>query len=205
MLILDAPITIGLIVANVLLSMIAFSNHRFLGQNLFIVGPILQDNQYHRLVTSGFLHADQGHLFFNMLTLFFFGPYMELTLGPTGYVMMYTGALLGGSLWSLVEHRRELHYSALGASGAISGVLVSYCLFAPFSLIFIYFIPVPAMLYAIVYIGYSAFASVNNQSRIGHDAHFGGAIAGILVTLVLRPDAWGQFVGAIENTLGFGS
>ena len=202
MLIADAPITIGLIIANVLLSLYAFNNQRFLTQNLFIVGPILQGNQYHRLITSGFLHADQGHLFVNMLTLFFFGPPLELILGPTSYVIVYTAALVGGGLWSLLENRTNPQYAALGASGAVSGVLVAYCLFAPFSLIFLYFLPVPAMLYAVVYIGYSAYASARGGSRIAHEAHFGGAVAGALATLVLRPDAWGTFVGAIESVIG---
>lgn len=204
MLILDAPVTIALIVANVILSLVGFRSEAFIRRSLFAVGPILRRGEYQRLVTSGFLHAGAGHLFFNMFTLFFFGPPMEVILGSPGFALMYTIALLGGSLWSLMEHHREPDYSALGASGAVSGVLVSYCLFAPFSMIFIYFIPVPAILFAVAYIGWSAFASTQGRGRVAHDAHLGGAIAGALATIIMRPDAWSRFTGAIESLIGLG-
>ncbi|MEL7482039.1 MAG: rhomboid family intramembrane serine protease [Pseudomonadota bacterium] len=204
MLILDSPVTLGLIIANVILSFAGFNSEAFIRRNLFIVGPILQGQQYHRLITSGFLHANGMHLFFNMITLFFFGPAMEYVLGSPGFAITYAAGLLGGGLWSLMEHNREPDYAALGASGAVAGVLVSYCLFAPFSMIFIYFIPVPAILFAVAFIAYSAVASTRDQGRIAHDAHLGGALAGALATIIQRPDAWSEFTSSIEQVLGLG-
>ncbi len=203
---LASPLTYALLAANIILSLMAFGDELFLNKGLFIVGPILQDKQYYRLVSSGFLHGSQGHLLVNMLTLFFFGPPLEGILGTGLFAVIYFISLLGGSLWSLMENRRNPRYSALGASGAISGVLISFSLFAPFSTLLLFFVlPMPAIVFTALYIGYSMYASVyQKNSRIGHDAHLGGALAGGLATVLLVPGVWGGFIKAIESVLGMG-
>jgi len=203
---LAAPVTYALLAANVILSLIAFGDERFRYKGLFIVGPILQGREYYRMISSGFLHGSQTHLLVNMLTLFFFGPPLEGILGSVLFTIVYFVSLVGGSLWSLMENRRNPRYSALGASGAISGVLISFSLFAPFSTLLLFFVlPMPAIVFTALYIGYSMYASVyQKNSLIGHDAHLGGALAGGLATILLVPSVWGGFIQAIEKTLGLG-
>jgi len=201
-----APITYALLFANVVLSLMAFGDEKFRYKGLFIVGPILQNREYHRLITSGFLHGSQGHLLVNMLTLYFFGPPLEGVLGPVLFTIVYMAGLIGGNLWSLMENRRNPRYSALGASGAISGILVSFSLFAPFSILLLFFVlPMPAIVFTFAYIGYSMYASVyQKNSGIGHDAHLGGALVGGLATILLVPGVWGGFIKSIESVLGIG-
>lgn len=201
-----APVTIALLVANTILSLMAFGDERFRYKGLFIVGPVLQGGEYHRLITSGFLHGSQGHLMFNMLTLFFFGPPLEGALGPVNFAIVYFAGLVGGSLWMLLENRKNPRYSALGASGAISGVLIAFSLFAPFSTLLLFFVlPMWAIVFTVGYIGYSMYASVyQKNSGIAHDAHLGGALAGGLMTILLVPGVWPRFISQIEGMLGVG-
>ena len=203
---LASPLTYALLAANVILSLMAFGDERFLNKGLFIVGPILRDKQYYRLISSGFLHGSQTHLLVNMLTLYFFGPELEKELGTGMFAVVYFISLLGGGLWSLMENRRNPRYSALGASGAISGVLIAYSLLKPFDILLLFLVlPMPAIVFTALYIGYSMYASVyQKNSRIGHDAHLGGALAGGLVTALLVPTAWSGFIDAIEGSLGMG-
>ncbi len=194
------PVTFALIAANVLASLTAFSSRDFMLQNVFMVGPILKSGELHRLVTSGFLHVNQAHLLVNMLTLFFFGPFLEAQLGSTAFALVYGASLLGGNLWSLLEHRRQLDYAALGASGAVSGVVVAFCLFEPFAMLLLFFIiPMPAVVFAVIFIVASAYFSTRQNTRIGHDAHLGGALTGAVATVILRPEAWTRFVGALSG------
>ena len=186
----QAPATFTLIMTNVLVSMIAFSNPKLFEDNTLIVGEVVQNGQFHRILTSGFLHVSPAHLFVNMLTLYFFGPYLESNgmLGLTGFLLVYFGALIAGSLWAILENFERPEYAAVGASGAVSGVVISFCLFEPFAMLYIFMlIPMPAILFAAIYISYSAVASGNPQSRIGHEAHLGGGVAGMLITMLLAP------------------
>ena len=117
------PVTSLLIAANVLVSLYALSNPPFMEKNLFHVGPILSGGEYHRMVTSGFLHGGFLHLFVNMYVLFMFGGFVEQVLGTTGYLVVYFAALLGGNAWALLENKNKTSYRALGASGATSGIV----------------------------------------------------------------------------------
>lgn len=201
--ILQSPVTFLLIAANVIASLAAFSYPRFMEQNTFHVGPILRQREYYRMLTSGFLHVDGMHLFMNMLTLYFFGPSMEYALGPIGFLIVYFGSLIAGSAWSLMERRRESNYRAIGASGAVSGVLVGICLFVPFSMLYLFLaIPMPAIVFAIGYIGLSAYLSGRPNSMIGHEAHLGGALGGLLLTMLVRPDALSIFSAQVAARLG---
>lgn len=201
-----APLTFALLIANTLLSLMAFGDERFRYKGLFIVGPILEGKEYYRLITSGFLHGSQGHLMVNMLTLFFFGPALEGALGPVYFGLVYFTSLIGGSLWMLLENRRNPRYSALGASGAVSGILIAFSLFAPFNTLLLFFVlPMWAIVFTVGYIGYSMYASVyQKNSGIAHDAHLGGALAGGLMTILLVPAVWPNFIMQIESKLGVG-
>ena len=159
---------------------------------LFDVGRIRRNNEWYRWVSSAFIHGDPFHLFMNMLALFFFGPMIEYSFGPLGFLGIYFGSLIGGSAWTWMEHFRDANYKALGASGAISGVTSAIALFAPFSTIYAFFaIPMPLIVFALArIIVWSAVASsTGRRDGIGHAAHLGGALTGIAIVCIFWPEA----------------
>ncbi len=197
---LSAHVTIALLTANIAISIAAFNNPRLIEQTLFHIGAMRRRGEWHRMVTSGFVHANPAHLFMNMITLFFFGPALEVGLGSVNFAMIYFMALIGGSAWALMENFNDLEYRALGASGAISGVTVAFALFAPFVMMFVFFIPMPAIVFAVVYILFSAYASGSGRrDGIGHGAHLGGALMGVVLVCIFWPqavrDLWSQVTG----------
>lgn len=155
--------------------------HRY----LFNIDAILKLRQYDRLLSSGFLHNDWMHFAFNMLALVFFGFFLESRLGPVNFLTVYFVSLMGGSLMSLLVNKRNGSYSALGASGAVAGVLFSIAYIAPFMPIYF---GIPAGIFAIVYSLISIVGMIKKSGNVGHDAHYGGAISGLLITIILRPD-----------------
>ncbi len=183
------PVTIAIILANVLPSLKGFDDQYFLNKYLFNISAI-SSGQHFRMFTSGFLHGDITHLLFNMLTLYFFADSVIYQLGPQYFLVIYIASLLFGNLLSYYFHKDEPHYSALGASGAVSGIVYASILLFPNNDLYIMFIPFPIKAY-IVGIGYLAFSIYGMKKRlgnIGHDAHFGGAVAGFVITLILRPN-----------------
>ncbi len=190
-----------LIIANVAISMMAFSSPALFQALDFHVASIRQGEIY-RIVTSAFLHADFGHLLFNMITLFFFGPVLESRgmLGRNRFLLLYFVSMIAGGLWTLLVHFGEPNYAAVGASGAISGVMVSVSLFAPLMMILFFgIIPVPAILFAALYITFSALAPQFTNSNIGHEAHLGGAVAGFALTVAIYPRILGHVWKEITN------
>jgi membrane associated rhomboid family serine protease len=141
------------------------------------------------MVTSGFLHADFNHLLFNMLTLYFFAPVVVGFLGTTFFIIIYLAALVAGSLLSFQFHKDEPYYSAIGASGAVTGILYAAILLNPSMSLYLFFvpIPIPAWLFGVAYLLYSIYGMRTKKDNIGHDAHFGGAIAGYVLTLAFAP------------------
>jgi membrane associated rhomboid family serine protease len=181
-------ITILIILANVLISNKGFSDFSFFEKYKFQVGRIRQGEQI-RMFSSGFLHADMQHLLFNMLSLYFFAGSVISYLGAFHFAIVYVGSLVIGSLISLYFHKDEYHYSAVGASGAVSGVIYSAILLQPNMSLYLFFIPIPipAYIFGIGYLLYSIYGMKNRVGNIGHDAHFGGAVGGYIITLILSP------------------
>ncbi len=205
--ILRAPVTYGLIVLNLIVSGFAFFvNDATLNRFALAIGPVLRGREYDRLIMHGFLHVDLPHFLFNMFTLFSFGRILEIyVLGSTGFLMLYFGSLLVAAFVTLGVKRNDLLYSSVGASGAISGVVLSFCLFQPFSELFIFFIPIgiPAFLFAAIYLAYSSYAAAGGvRDRIAHEAHLGGALGGIALTLMIEPRAWAIFISQISQAFG---
>lgn len=198
------PATIMVIVANVAASLYAFANPVFMEKNLFHIGPILSRREWHRMVTSGFLHGGIFHLLVNMYVVFGFGSILEPFLGSGKFFFIYMVALLGGNLWALMENRRKPFYRALGASGATSGIILSFTLFAPMATLGFFFIPAPAVVWATVLIVASAILAQREDKVIGHEAHLGGALAGILATIAVEPEALSRFSGEMARVLGGG-
>lgn len=181
-------ITIIIIGANIIISLKGFSDYGFFEKYKFNIGGVRRGEQI-RLFSSGFLHVDMAHLFLNMLTLYFFANVVIGHLGVFGFMVVYVGSLLLGSLLSLYFHKNEYHYSAVGASGAVMGVLYAAILLRPDMSLYMFFIPIPipAYIFGIAYLLYSIYGMKNSVGNIGHDAHFGGAIGGYAITLILAP------------------
>jgi membrane associated rhomboid family serine protease len=180
-------ILIGIIVANVLVSYKGFNDLVFFRKYEFHVGSIRSGEQI-RMLTSGFLHVDMMHLFFNMLTLWFFAPVVIQHLGNFSFALIYIGSLVFGSLLTMLFHKNDYSYRAVGASGAVTGILYSAILLQPDMMLGIFFIiPMPAYLFGILYLLYSIYGMRAKNDNIGHTAHFGGAIGGYLITLVKEP------------------
>ncbi|MEM9937278.1 MAG: rhomboid family intramembrane serine protease [Pseudomonadota bacterium] len=198
------PATVLLIAANIAASFYAFSNPAFMNKNLFHVGPILQGREWSRVFTSGFLHGGMLHLFVNMYVLWGFGRAIESLLGSPRYLIIYFASLAGGSLWSLLENKDKPDYRALGASGATSGIILSVCLFLPFTMLGFFFIPMPAVVFAILFIVVSAVLAQRENKVIAHEAHLGGALAGILATIAVEPRALQAFSTQVSQALGGG-
>jgi len=180
-------VLIGIIVANVLISWKGFEDYSFMRKYEFHVGSIRSGEQI-RMLSSGFLHADIMHLVFNMLTLWFFAPVVLNWLGNFSFVLIYFGSLIFGSLLTMVFHKNDYSYRAVGASGAVTGVLYSAILFEPNNSLWIFgLLPMPAYLFGILYLLYSIYGMKAKNDNIGHTAHFGGAVGGYLITLIKNP------------------
>ena len=180
--------TLVLIAATVVVTLIGFKDRAFFDKYKFNIAAINKGEKV-RLFSSGFLHADVNHLLFNMLTLYFFAPVVVAYFGALLFVCIYLVALLCGSWLSFVFHKQEPYYSAIGASGAVTGVLYAAILLNPTMSLYLFFvpIPIPAWLFGVGYLLYSIYGMVNRRDNIGHDAHFGGAIAGYVLTLFFAP------------------
>ncbi|MCK0124576.1 rhomboid family intramembrane serine protease [Gelidibacter sp. F2691] len=181
-------VTIIIIAANAIISYKGFNDYSFFERYKFNVGGIVRGEKI-RMFSSGFLHVDMMHLIFNMFTLYFFAPVVVYHLGTLYFLIIYIASLLLGNLLSLYFHKHEHYYSAVGASGAVTGVLYSAILLEPSMQLGLLFIPlpIPAYIFGILYLMYSIYGMKNKVGNIGHDAHFGGAIGGYVVTLMLMP------------------
>lgn len=179
---------IAIIVANVLVSMKAFEDMNFFRKYEFHIGSI-KSGEHIRMLTSAFLHVDIAHLAFNMITLFFFAPVVINNLGNSPFLLVYFGSLICGSLLTLQFHKNEYHYRAVGASGAVTGVLYAAILLRPDMSLFLFFIPIPipAYIFGIAYLLYSIYGMKSRADNIGHTAHFGGAIGGYLIAIAQKP------------------
>ena len=182
-------IVIGAIIAiNVIISMRGFKDIAFFNKFKFNIGQI-RSGENIRYLSSGFLHVDVSHLLFNMLTFYFFAPVVVGALGDIKMLVIYFASLLIGNIFSFFYHKNEMYYSAVGASGAVMGILYAAILLYPDMSLFLFFIPIPipAWLFGIAYLGYSIYGMKNQRDNIGHDAHIGGAVAGYVLTLAFFP------------------
>ncbi len=180
---------LAIIIANVLVSYQGFSNYAFFRKYEFHVGSIKNGEQI-RMFSSAFLHADMGHLFFNMFTLYMFAPVLTNYLGDFFFLTVYIGSLLAGSLLTLYFHNSDNNYRAVGASGAVTGILYAAILLNPSMSLYLFFIPIPipAYIFGIGYLLYSIYGMRAKNDNIGHVAHFGGAIGGYLITIFKEPE-----------------
>ncbi len=198
-------ITYIIIGITVITSFSAFSNVDLLNRLIFYPVDIKDRNELWRFVTHGFIHADVQHLIFNMLTLYFFGRQIETTFAflfgnPYVYPVFYVTALIAASAPSYAKHQEDRYYRSLGASGAIAAVLFATIIFDPWQTLMLnFFIPIPALLFAVGYIVYSSYMSKRGMDNIGHDAHLYGAVYGLLFPVVFKPQLISYFLEQLKH------
>lgn len=183
-----STILIAIIAVTILFSLKGLNDVAFFRKFEFHIGSIRAGEQI-RMISSGFLHADMGHLFFNMFTLYMFAPVVINYFGSASFFLIYMASLVFGSLLTLLMHKNDYSYRAIGASGAVMGVLYSAILIDPSMNLYLFFvpIPIPAYLFGIGYLLYSIYGMKAKNDNIGHTAHFGGAVGGYLITLSKEP------------------
>jgi len=182
-------IVIGFIIANVLASFQGFKNNVFFNNYKFNVLKIQQGEKI-RLFSSGFLHVDYIHLIFNMYALYLFSGTVLIFFSTPQYVLIYGLSLLAGNYLSLQIHKKDAYYSAVGASGAVTGIVFSSIVLLPNMSLYLMFIPIPipAYIFGVGYLFYSIYGMNRQIGNVGHSAHIGGAIVGFIGTLILKPN-----------------
>lgn len=198
-------ITLSIIIITSIITLTGFKNEKVVDELIFWPPAITQKNQYYRFITCGLIHADWMHLLFNMLTLFFFGRIMEvyyqgiLGLQKWYYLALYIGALIVSNIPTFIKHRNDENYRSLGASGAVSAVLFAFILLKPWQQIIVLVFPVPAIVYGGLFLFYSAYMSRKGGDHVNHDAHFYGALFGVLFTIAVRPDVVEIFMNELKH------
>jgi membrane associated rhomboid family serine protease len=190
-----APAILGLTIVISLLGMYQIPD--IINKFLFRPYYFLREKQYDTMIMSGFIHADTTHLLFNMITFFFFAFPLERFLGTGKFVALYLAGLVVSHTCTWYKERNNPQYASLGASGAISAVLFAYIVYFPSTMLLVFFIPMPAMVFAFLYVGYSWWASRNANDRINHDAHLCGALSGLGFVAVTDPSAFSRLVSML--------
>ncbi len=190
--------TIITIIVTILISIYGFQNKQLFDKLLLNPYRLIQKKEFYRVITHGFIHADWTHLLVNMFVLFSFGKAIELYLGNLknlGYIqsiqfhfiLLYLGGIIVSSLPSIIKHRNDSWYNSLGASGGVSSVVFASIFFDPLNIIYLYFIPIPGIIFGILYLVYSQYMSKRNKDNVNHEAHFTGAVFGFVYPLIIHP------------------
>ena len=203
------PITFSLMAANIIFSLIGFSNAAFIDKTIMWPYFIKKDKQYYRFISSAFIHADWMHLIFNMFSFYFFGKAIEYYFSQYGlggnisYLALYFLSMIIADIPSYIKHQDDYNYRALGASGAVSAVIFACILFNPWGTILIYFIPLPFIVFAFLYLAYCIYMSKKNIGLENHDAHLWGSLFGLAFTFALislkAPDMLPEILNALSH------
>ena len=192
-----------------LVSYIGFQNADLINKLQFNAAKIVQEKEYYRLVTHAFVHANWAHLIVNMLVLFFFGPNIESYLhyyfgniATAYYLLLYFGGILASNIWSLIKHKNNYYYNAVGASGAVSAVLFAFIFFDPLQKLYFFgLLPIPGIIFAIGYMIYSYQMGKRKLDNVAHDAHLLGAIFGFIFPILLKPELFHNFIDKLFSFL----
>ena len=198
-----------IIVITCAISIYAFNNPQIIQQFRHYPYHENSSKNFSGMLTAGFLHANYMHLGVNMWVLYIFGSEVErhLTtlelpqlLGNIIYVMIYITTIIGANYITFMKHKNNAHFSSIGASGAVSGVMFMFILLHPWSTLNLYFaIPIYAILFGIGYLVYSSWAAKNNQNGIDHMAHFYGAVIGMILFIAVSPSIFTDFIKQMTN------
>jgi len=199
-------ITLSIIVLTCLVSVTAFNNNKLLDDLIFWPPAISIRHQYYRFITCSLIHADILHLAFNMITLYFFGRVMEAYyMGVLGlphyfYLLLYVGAVIVANIPTYIKRHDDYNYRSLGASGGVCAILFAFILLRPWQRIYLFgAIGIPAILYAVLFLVYSVYMSRRGGDNVNHDAHFWGALFGVVFTAILRPDVLSTFLNELKH------
>jgi membrane associated rhomboid family serine protease len=200
-------LTLILIILTVGISWYAWQNPSLLDKWVMDPVRVSKYNEYYRFITSGFIHADAGHLIFNMFSLYFFGEAMEMFLGQifgsngtVYYLALYIAGIIVSDIPTFLKHRKNSGYKSLGASGGVSALLFAFILLAPLQKVCLYFaICIPGFIFGLIYLAYSFYESRKMGGRVNHDAHIYGAIFGILFMAVVLPETVPNFFAQIAS------
>lgn len=205
-------LTLIIIVITGLISYQALNNRDLFNKLKHHPYAELRNKEYHRFLSSGFVHGSIGHLAINMYVLYIFGTYVENTflglfgetMGRFNFILLYLLTIVFADIPTFLKHKNNPQFASVGASGAVSGILFIFILLNPWSTLLIMFvIPCPAIIAGIAYLIYSSWASKNTTDMIDHDAHFFGAVFGLLFVLALRPGLFSLFMERLMNNFPF--
>lgn len=201
-------VTLGIVVLTCLISWLSFNNRNLFDKLCHYPFAEFHRGEKFRWLTGGLVHADVFHLFINMYVLYEFGKMVEyyftqihgITAGLVMYVTFYFFSIVLSNLPTYMRHKENAHYRAVGASGATSAIVFSFIVFEPTAMLGLFFIlPIPAVLFGILYLFYSSWAGKKNADNIDHEAHFYGAIAGFLFTIAMKPALFSHFIHKIVS------
>ena len=200
-------ITLSIILITAVVSILCFTGRLDIDSLMFNAYKVWNNKQWYRLFSYGLVHSGWGHLLFNMLTLFFFGPVVEqyfaavfgMQAGGILFAVLYVSALAVSTLGDLFKHKNDYGYNAVGASGAVSAILFASVIFEPKMGIYIFMIPipVPGYVFAPLYLLYCWYMAKKNIDNIGHTAHFWGAVYGLLFPLLCKPSIFSHFLSQL--------
>lgn len=195
-------ITWIIIGTTALVSYMAFQNPALMEKLQFNAALIVHRKQYYRLLSHAFIHVGWTHLLVNMLVLYFFGPHVENFFGyffgnkaTLYFLILYIGGIIISNAWSLIKHKNNYYYNAVGASGAVSAVLFTFIFLNPWEMLYLFaIVPIPGIVFAIGYLIYSYQMGKRKADNVAHDAHFLGAVFGFVFPLILKPDLFNRFI-----------
>lgn len=194
--------TILIIVITVAVSYAAFKSPKLMDRLQFNASKIVHEKEYHRLITHAFIHANWEHLFVNMIVLFSFGQaieiYFKINFGNNEilyFMLLYFGGILVSNIYALIKHRNNYFYNSVGASGAVSAILFAAIFFDPWNMIYFFgILPIPGIVFAVLYLVYSYQMSHKQKDNVAHDAHFLGALYGFIFPVLLNPQLFETFL-----------
>lgn len=201
-------VTLIIIIITVAISVLALNNQELFSKTMYVPYRVFHSKEYYRLLTHALLHSGWIHLFVNMYVLYAFGSTTEQFFdsykggsGSFSYILLYTGGIFFATLPALKKQRDNIMYSSVGASGAVSAVLFSAIVFYPtMPIVFIFFpIPMPAFVFGLIYLFYEAYMDKKGDDYVAHDAHYYGAIFGVLFTFISAPASFINFISQILN------
>lgn len=182
-------VTIILIAIITITSIYGFNNSDFYNKFSFNIGAIKHEKEFYRIFTSAFVHVDYIHLVFNMISLFSFAENIEIEYSPIVIFLSFMLSVIGGGIFSLIYNWKNDYYTAVGASGGVCGIIYSSIFLMETGNVYLMFIPIPIpdYIYAVSFILVSYYLMKKGSDNIGHDAHLGGAITGVIYAIYVIP------------------